>query len=241
MRRICLLLLLIVARAVTAQTTYTACVVEEETGEPLPLVGIYVSQENTTLTNFDGEFSITAEEEDTIRITCIGRKTIYIKAGQLPSVINMRLLEGTLAEVTVQAFDGTMLQISRQMEKAFNRKNRKQAQYFYRQTTFINRQQDIVEAFINARSAVNLRDMRFVSGRHGKLTREKWGESPFWNMNLHHVLELAPMTPDVPFWELLITPLLPRDIQNKAWIISNKASANQKKGKLIIPKCTTST
>ena len=41
-----------------AQTTITTRVVDAESGEPLPLVGVYVSEDNNTLTNFDGEFTL---------------------------------------------------------------------------------------------------------------------------------------------------------------------------------------
>ena len=47
--------------ALHAQTTFTARIVDAETGEALPLVGVYVNEENNTLTNFDGEFSITPD------------------------------------------------------------------------------------------------------------------------------------------------------------------------------------
>ena len=65
---------------VSAQTVYTARVVDAETGEALPLVGVYVSSDNATLTNFDGDFSLTAAPSDVVRFTCIGRETIVMRA-----------------------------------------------------------------------------------------------------------------------------------------------------------------
>ena len=186
---------------------FSARVLDDESGEPLAMVGVYVSNDNTTLTNFDGEFSIRAQATDVIRLTCVGRQTLYIEAQKLPQTVRMTILPGTLPEITVRAFDGTMLQISRQMEKGFNKRKQRRAQYFYRQTSVINQQQDIVEAFIQARSAANLRNLEFVSGRHGEATRDQWQNSIFSNMNLHHVLELGAMTRDVPFWDKLLTPL----------------------------------
>ena len=186
---------------------FSSVVLDAESGEPLAMVGVYVSNDNTTLTNFEGEFAIKAHANDTIRLTCVGRKTLYIKAGELPDIIKMQMLPGTLSEVTIKAYEGTMLQISRQMEKGFNKRKNKNAQYFYRQTSVISRQQDIVEAFIRARSASNLRELEFVSGRHGEVTKNQWEKSIFSDMNLHHVLELGAMTLDVPFWQELITPL----------------------------------
>ena len=185
-------------------------VLDAESGEPLAMVGVYVAAGNTTLTNFDGEFSIRAHASDTIRLTCVGRRTVYIRADQLPETIKMRMLPGTLSEVTVTAYDGTMLLISRQMEKGFDKRKGRSAQYFYRQTSVIRQQQDIVEAFVEANSAVNLRNLRFLSGRHGQQSKDQWDHSIFNNMNLHHILETGAMTFDVPFWNLLLTPLVPQ-------------------------------
>ena len=189
-------------------TTYCAKIVDAETGEEMPCVGIRVSNSNTTLTNFEGEFCIDAQPDDTIRITCIGHRTLMFKASQLPSIIRMEQLPGTLSEVTIRAYDGTMLQISRQMLKDIKRKKRQTAQYFYRQTSIISTRQDIVEAFVRGRSAGNLRELQFLSGRHGETTKEQWENSIFSSMNLHHVLELGAITQEVPFWENLLTPLI---------------------------------
>ena len=190
-----------------AQTTFTARIVDAETGEALPLVGVYVNEENNTLTNFDGEFSITADSADLVRLTCIGRETMMLRAGTLTPTIKMRMLTATLSEVTVTAIEGILTQVAKKTEKAFNRKKSKTAQYFYRQTSVFTQRQDIVEAFVGAHSAVNLRDLTFLTGRHGLLTKAAWERSNISDMNLHHILELGPMTFDANFWKQLTTPL----------------------------------
>ena len=42
----------------TVKTTYVATVLDAESDEALAMVGVYVSNDNTTLTNFEGEFAI---------------------------------------------------------------------------------------------------------------------------------------------------------------------------------------
>ncbi|MBQ6189090.1 MAG: hypothetical protein IJK45_02835 [Bacteroidaceae bacterium] len=192
-------------------TTFCARIVEAESDEPIPLVGVYVANDNTTLTNFEGEFCITAQPDDTIRFTCAGRKTLYIRADRLPATIKMEMLASSLSEVTVKGYEGTLMQISKKMEKAFNSKRRKTARYFYRQTQVIGLGQDIVEAFVDAKSSVNLRDLQFVSGRHGSLTRQQWEKSGISYMNLHHVMELGPMTREAYFWNSLLAPLISKE------------------------------
>ena len=200
-------LMLAVTMTAMAQTTFSARVIDAETGEALPLVGVYISEENNTLTNFDGEFSIIADSLDIIRLTCIGRETMTMSVSKLPSVIRMKMLTSTLSEVTVTAIEGILAQVAKQTEKAFNRKKSKTAQYFYRQTSVFSQRQDIVEAFVGAHSAVNLRELTFISGRHGALTKAAWESSNINDMNLHHILELGPMTFDANFWRQLQTPL----------------------------------
>ncbi len=200
-------LMVVSTTTMVAQTNFTARVIDAETGEPLPLVGIYISEENNTLTNFDGEFSITADSADMVRLTCIGHKTLTMRAGALPATIQMKMLSSTLSEVTVTGIESILAQVAKQMEKSFNRKQSKSSQFFYRQTSVIGRKQDIVEAFVSALSAVNLRELTFLSGRHGVLTQKQWAQSSVSDMNLHHVLELGPMTFDASFWHRLLTPL----------------------------------
>ena len=208
---VCLFLCVVVRAQEQADSTIrcVSTVLDAETGEPLPMVGIYISGDNTTLTNFEGEFSIIAHPDDQIRLTCVGRKTLYVKASELPPSLQMTMLEGTLSEVTVKAFEGTLLKIAKEMDKGFKKRKYKTAPYFYRQTSVISIQQDIVEAFVRGRSAANLRNLEFISGRHGQQSKDRWQNSIFSNMNLHHVLELGAMTSEVPFWELLIMPLMP--------------------------------
>ena len=208
-----LLALLTAPLAVVAQSTFTSRVVDAETGEALPLVGVYVSEERNTLTNFDGDFSILADSTDVLRITCVGRQSLSLRAADLPAEVQMKLLSSTLSEVTVTAVEGTLLQVARKMEKAFRGKRTKKAQYFYRQTSVLGPHQDIVEAFVGALSAVNLRDLQFISGRHGALDKAAWERSAINDMNLHHLLEVGPMTKDAAFWGQLITPLHDHEAQ----------------------------
>ena len=113
MRPLIIYLLLFTISPALAQSSFTARIVDAETGEPLPLVSIYISEEKGTLTNFDGEFSIMADSTDLMRITCIGRQSIVLYARQLPEVLRMKMLSSTLSEVTVKAVEGKLLEVAR--------------------------------------------------------------------------------------------------------------------------------
>ena len=90
------------------ESTYCAKVLDADTGEPMPCVGIRVSNENTTLTNFDGEVCIKALPTDTIRLSFIGYETRFLRADQMPKQIEMHAAERRLAEVTVQGWERLM-------------------------------------------------------------------------------------------------------------------------------------
>ena len=212
---------------VSAQTVYTARVVDAETGEALPLVGVYVSSDNATLTNFDGDFSLTAAPSDVVRFTCIGRETIVMRAENLPTTVRMKMLTSTLSEVTVRGIESILMQVTKKTDKTFDRRKTKEAQYFYRQTSVFSQTQDIVEAFVGARSAVNLRGLQFLTGRHGALSKAAWNRSNINDMNLHHLLEIGPMTQEAQFWRTLVSPL--NTDGHTAVIEGNSGSAKPRK------------
>ena len=68
-----------------AQQTISAHVVDSETGEALPYVTVYVSQENYTITNAEGNFTLRIAPQDTVRISFIGYQTLRIKAQDVPA------------------------------------------------------------------------------------------------------------------------------------------------------------
>ena len=209
MKGLWILLLLFCIGLQTAWPQEIRCVhiTDANTGEPIPYVGAYVSENRTAISNFNGDLCIQVQPNDTLRLTCIGYETLRLCAADMPENLSMHLSSCQLREVTVRSLERMMTEISRQTAKAFARAGKARSQYFYRQTSIFPEKQDVVEAFINARSAVNLRDLRFVTGRHGAQSQDGWGASTYRDMNLHHMLELAPMIAKVTFWEGLTTPL----------------------------------
>lgn len=203
MSLICLLFIVNLAGWGQPYITAVSRVTDAVTGEALPCVGIRVDNGRTTVTNIDGDFSIGAQPTDTLRLTCVGYETLRICAGELPKVVAMQPTTTRMAEITIRSVERMMTEISRQTKRAFDKTYRSRSQYFYRSTSAISNQQDIVEAIVDSRSAVNVRDVRFISGRHwgGK------GRSPISDTNIYHILELAPMMAEAGFWSDVVTPL----------------------------------
>ena len=67
MRTVCLLFVLyLCSMHIAAQRqTFEARIIDADTGEPMPCVGVYIEAGRTTLTNFDGDFSIEADSSET--------------------------------------------------------------------------------------------------------------------------------------------------------------------------------
>ena len=187
--------------------TYSSKITDADTGEPMPCVGVYVSAGRTTISNFDGEFSIEALPTDTIRLTFIGYETLRLRADEMPKHVEMHTTERRMAEVTVQALEKMLTRIAEKTGKVYTRTRWDKSRYFYRQTTVLSQRQEFVEAFVEARSAINLRDIHFLVGRRGALNEQQWTESLVQQSNLHHAMELAPMMFESPFWTQLFTPL----------------------------------
>lgn len=201
------LTLMIVALVLRAEDVTVQChITDAKTGEPLPYVAVYATEENGTLTNYEGDFTITADEAVVLRITCVGYESVSIRMGEVPERIKMKPLEHSMRELEVRAWPSTLLQVAKRMNREFDSKKGKKSQYFMRMTTTL-RTRDLVEAFVEANSAVNLRDITIQQGINGRLTEKGLSAPAIASMNFHHPLELGPLTRNVDFWKTLITPL----------------------------------
>ncbi len=218
MNHLLLFLLLLLASPLRAQErAVTARIVDAETGEGLPFAKIYVSPEKGTMTNDEGDFLLTVAPTDTLRITFIGYEKQHLAAEKLPPVIRLRRLAYTMTEVTVMG-DDLMERIEKRLHRIYKKNRKRKSRYFMRQTNVLGNEPQMVEAYIEAKSAVNLRDISFLSGRHFKEGKkmverdfEGFDEAEEAGMlqfsNAHLLLSLGPLVMDEPAWmEQIITP-----------------------------------
>jgi hypothetical protein len=192
-----------------AQQTIHSHVVDDETGEAIPYATVYVHSGLGTLTNSDGDFTISCPTDGTVQITCIGYTRQSFPVTSVPKLIRLQPLSTTLKEVNIIPTERILLQVSRKLAREYNRKKRKTGQYFYRTTTTYPNRKELVEAFTRANTAVNLRDLIFLRGHRGQVIGNTLQKSTIENMNFHHSMELGPMLMGSPFWKKIITPLHP--------------------------------
>ncbi|MBQ6085752.1 MAG: carboxypeptidase-like regulatory domain-containing protein [Bacteroidaceae bacterium] len=188
-----------------AQQTVSAHVVDSETGEALPYVNIYISSENGTMCNVDGNFSISAMPTDTLRISRIGYETLLIVANKVHEVVKLDPIENMMNEVTVSGYKDLLGNIVGKLEEEYRTRKSEQSQYFMRQTNYVDGGWQMVESFIQAHSAIDLRNLVFLSGRHfkehGNVKFTDESTDMLWFSNLHKALSLAPMVKgDGLFW-----------------------------------------
>ena len=181
-------------------------VVSAETGEALPFVSIYVREGVGTMTNEEGEFSIVVNDDDVLQVSCMGYEKLHVKASSIDEPLRLKPMSHTLQEVTVFPARSILEKTAAKLRKSYRKNKKERSVYFYRQLTKTSAD-DLVETFTEANSAVNLREIEFVSGRHGRQVGDTLLHSLIENMNFHHLLELSPAIYDTKFWNGTYTPL----------------------------------
>ncbi|MBS7255814.1 SusC/RagA family TonB-linked outer membrane protein [Flavobacterium branchiicola] len=97
--------IILFAQPIFAQTkTVTGTIKSETDGLSLPGVSVLIDgTSKSTVTDFDGKFSITADENETLVFSFVGFATKRVKLSAGTSVVNLRMVEelNTLSEVVV--------------------------------------------------------------------------------------------------------------------------------------------
>ena len=163
-----LLTLAFATSRVAAQTvTYESSVVDGSTGEPLPLASVRAGNDNATLTNSEGCFSIKAAPEDTIWASFVGYETKAIPASKLGESIMLSPASVRLAGVEVEPISKRLERIIGEALKQLRKNSKRTRNYFYRQTTKVDGSTtSMVEAFVSARSAYGVSRTRLITGRY---------------------------------------------------------------------------
>ena len=182
--------------------SFTIHVENVETGEALPFAQVYRGGKNLTMTNFDGDFSIKGSPTDSICITCFGYKPINKAIKDLGLVVQMEMLTKMMHEVTIRPIEYWLIKASKKLRREYRRHQFKKARYFYRERMKHDSISSLIEAFVDANSAVNLRHLYMRTGRQ---MGAKWKTSELWLNS-----QVGVMTKGVKYWKEhgpLISPL----------------------------------
>ncbi|MBO7592960.1 MAG: carboxypeptidase-like regulatory domain-containing protein [Bacteroidaceae bacterium] len=193
--------------SVLAQQVFRARVVDAETGEAMPFVNVVRTGGRGCVTNMEGDFTIVARAEDSLRFSFVGYQACKWKASEMPNVVKMRPAALSVAGVTVLSNDAILTRTFNMLKQDFKKHGKATKMYLNRITIKSGECEEMVEDFLTAQSAVNVRDMRVVSGQYW--TKKQTGEqmeSQLQHTNLHNLMMAGPMMRKVSLESSVIQP-----------------------------------
>lgn len=166
--RILLLLPLFVATVLHAQTiTVEGHITDQKTGHSLPMASVKSSSGVRTISNEDGAFKIKVAATDQLTFSYLGYQRKTVAATQANGIVNLEPIETTLREVTVMSNDKRIEAIIKTARSQLSEYKSEQSTFFYRQLSLVNEKpSSLTEAFVNARSAMLIRNMELITGRY---------------------------------------------------------------------------
>ena len=186
-----------------------AVLCDASTGEPIQYASVYVSPNCGTISNDEGEFCLQCLPSETVRISCIGYQHVSYKASELPAIVRMQPISTTLKEITVTRGDDIIYRLVNKMQREAKKNRKAEAQYFFRMVTRYPGTDELAEAFMTAKSCVQIRDITFHSGSRGQL-RENQLDGPsltgLGRTNLHIFLRLSPILVNYDIWDFTFVP-----------------------------------
>lgn len=208
MKRLLLCLLCIPFINVGAQRVLIGQIKDAETGETLPYATIYQSAECSTLSNAEGKFSLPIEKEGNVHIRYVGYQAQTLDSNHIPDVIFLKAMSQSMAQVEVLGIDVQQLvrRVIDDVESSYKEWKKERDLYFYRTVFTDGEQTELLEAFVKANSAVNLRNISIVSGVIGWNMADEDHSIGIYNTNVHRVMQLAPRTFDSARWKKCVKP-----------------------------------
>lgn len=169
-------------------------VIDADDGAPMECVNVYVAPGRGSVTNVEGEFIISAEPDESVRLSFVGYKTLTIKANSIRRGIKLSPLNQSIAEVTVLTDNAIIGKVMEKLNKDYSKNQSKYSTYFNRLTYKNDINTEMIESFIEAQSAVHLRHLKLSTGNHWALNRRGDAtNSSFKRTNMHLLLSMGPM------------------------------------------------
>lgn len=195
--------------AFSQQINIQGRIADAKTGEPLPYVNILAGQGKRTMTNTEGDYKLSADSNDSLTFSCIGYEELTVRVADLPTSILLKPYSTLLREVTVQPVNAkrVLKRAIDNLKNDYDRSGKWTRKYFFR--SFIDKEKGtyLAEAFIKAYSVVNIRSSMIIKGLESFDEKSGKGKLNLWSLNIHRLIEVAPMTYESSFWMNAIKPL----------------------------------
>ena len=201
--------LFLLPTTLSAQQRVGGYVVDSKSGERLSYVKFYVAAGRGTLSNFNGDYMLDVAPDDSIVITHIGYERMCVKAADLPRVVRLRPMAILMSEVVVQPInaDAILKKVIRRLKKEHEKHGAEMSAYFMRLAYWDSFGKELVEAFTDAFSAVNINRLSINSGIKSLDEASDERHREIKATNVHQILEAGPMTFDSHTWDLKKVPL----------------------------------
>ncbi len=202
------MLLAAISLSAWSQKPFGSKVIDAKTGETLPYAQIYTTDGKGCLSNGDGEFLLPNNTADSIRVSFVGYITQWLSTKTPVQEIRLQPCSRQLREVTVSPIKvkSILMKLSKQLEKEYRKGKEAEGYYFCRVLEQSDKVNDLLDAIITAKSAINLRKTEVLTGKHSSLKAQD-GKPSLAHMNLHRILEVGPVIHDADFWADIIAPL----------------------------------
>nr|MCR5851502.1 carboxypeptidase-like regulatory domain-containing protein [Bacteroidaceae bacterium] len=191
--------------AILAQDKYH--VVDAETGEALDGVCIYVTEGKGAWTNEDGDAELKIEDNEQVKISYIGYKTLVLKKSELEATVRLTPLSKDLREVSVESDELLLERLAKKLNKEANANRRHRVPFFSRITLQTNDGNEMIESFLEAGSAGIIHMLKLYTGLYYSLSASGRSASNLRRTNLHNIFCLGPNTENDLFWKGYVGPL----------------------------------
>lgn len=145
-------------------------IADQKTGHSLPMASVKSSSGTHTISNEYGAFKIKAVATDQLTFSYVGYQPKTIAADKVSRIVKLEPKENVLKDVTAMSTDKRIETIIKTAREQLSDNKNEQSTFFYRQLSLVNdRPSNLTEAFINARSAMLIRNMELITGRYSAL------------------------------------------------------------------------
>lgn len=203
--------------SVIAQDKYH--VVDAETGEALDGVCLYVAEGRGAWTNEDGDAELKIGDNEQVKISCVGYKTLVLKKSELGVTIQLTPLPKDLQEVSVESDESLLERLAKKLNKETKSNRKHRVPFFSRITLQTNEGNEMIESFLEAGSAGIINFLKLYNGFYYNISATGQGASNLRRTNLHYIFCLGPNTRNDMFWEGYEGPLRPG--VKAAWLKKN--------------------
>ncbi|MBO7470875.1 MAG: hypothetical protein J6T78_03315 [Bacteroidaceae bacterium] len=198
-------MLLLFPVAILAQDKYH--VVDAETGEALDGVCMYVTEGKGAWTNENGDAELKIKDNEQVKISYIGYKTLVLKKSELEATIKLTPLSKDLREVSVESDELLLERLAKKLNKEANANRKHRVPFFSRITLQTNDGNEMIESFLEAGSAGIIHLLKLYNGLYYSISASGRSASNLRRTNLHNIFCLGPNTENDLFWKGYVGPL----------------------------------